>query len=342
MKIPKCPECGELLRRRARKCRSCKTNVIVCSECGSAYKKGVSICDMCGKELKRTRIRLPLNEDAQGELEPRDLVSVINRIRSKGIIYKLFRALWWAFALVFAIILLFTALIGFMAGDLFSDLAVMIIGGESLENIGAYFVNTPARNFNIWTAFIGDVTKSDATFAHFFKFSNYLVSVLFLPMLVASAFYVVVYLPMDILEKIFLGVAVRKKGYNASDTVAVFERPTLIYNSNDSFNKAYVYFPFIEKTKGRADAIVSELIRYGANLFCCFFGLFVLVCHTALKIIIRVAPVYMYFSTDAIIAFIAAMAALIYFVVVILVLVSEGLIVKGIQKKQLKYWEIKK
>ena len=79
-------------------------------------------------------------------------------------------------------------------------------------------------------------------------------------------------------------MAIKKIGYDASDTVAVFERPTLIYNSKDSFNKAYIYFPFIEKTGGRAKAIVSEMLFYGANICCGILWIGVQGAHTGIKI----------------------------------------------------------
>ena len=326
---------------QGKKCRKCKTYVVICSECGAAYKKDTKLCDMCGRELLRKwRIR-PAKVDRQSDLAPRDLVSVINRVRSKSIGVGAFRALWWIGTVALLATLVFTVLVGFMAGDLLSDLMVMAISGESIDEISAHFVNTPARNFKIWTAFIGEITKSDATFAHFLKFSNYLVSASFLPILVMNVFCIFFYVPLSIVEKLCLGIITRKKGYSASDTVMVFERPTLIYNSNDSFDKAYTYFPFMEKTKGRTEAVAADLLYYGANIICCLSGLCIHVGQTLIKVTIRVVSEHLYFSSDALVTFMAAMAVILYAAVLLAVWVVVKLVIRALRRNQLKKWQIK-
>ena len=342
MKKPKCPECGEILRRRARKCKRCKTNVIVCAECGSTYKKGETVCNMCGRELKKRRMRQWLKRESQGDFTPSDLVSVINGIKSKSVTYKLIRAIFWICAVLFCIAAIFTALIGFMAGDLLCDLVVLAVGGKGIEELFAYFINTPVRNFDIWIELIGDATKSDTSFGNFLKFSNYLMSALFFPVLLTGIFYIAVYIPIDVTEKIFLGIAAIKKGYNTSDTLAVFERPTLVYNSEDSLRKAYTYFPFAEKTKGRLKSVIVDLLHYGAGLVCCLAGIGVFVGQAVLKIIIRVTAEYVYTPTDAVITLGAVVGVFIYICAVLLIWMLKRLFSGVIQKSQLKRWAQKK
>ena len=289
---------------------------------------------------RKWQIRRARQNDTQDDKTPCDLVSVINSIKQKGIGYKIFRILWWMCTVAFSVTLVFTTIVGFMAGDLFSDITVLIIGGGGVTEVAEYLIDTPLRNFRIWTEFIGDISKSDATFAHFLKFSNYLVSVMFLPMLVTSFFYIAGYLPISIGEKLFIGSVVRKKKYNTSDTLAVFERPILIYNSKDSFDKAYTYFPFIERLKGRFGAVAADLLYYGANIFCCLFGLFVLGGQTVIKVIARVLFEYMCLSSNAFEIFIAVAAVLLYVIAVIVVRIGVRHIIRAIQKKQLKRWQI--
>ena len=336
MKRPKCPECGEELRRRAKKCRSCGAYVTVCGECGTAYKKSEERCDMCGRELKKKRIKNEAKTVGKNSLEPDDLVSVINRIKAEGVGFKIFGALWWIFWVALSICFAFSVVIGLLVGELFPDIAVSAILGGGIEDIIAFIRNTPTRNFNIWSEFIREITRNDATFSHFLKFANYLVSALFLPLLVVTLFYVTVYIPLDISEELFCGIAARKKGYNASDTVAVLERPTLIYNSRDSFCKTYTYFSFLENTKGRFVTIVSGVLYYAANLFCCMFGIAVFVVHALLKILIRV--IFVGESLSYVITLSVVLAVILYIVVVAGVILCVRLVTKAIRKKQLKYW----
>jgi predicted RNA-binding Zn-ribbon protein involved in translation (DUF1610 family) len=338
MKRSKCPECGEELRRRARKCRSCGTQIIVCGECGKAYKKGEIRCDMCGKELKKTRAKKDTENRGESNFLPDDLVSVINSIKSEGVGFKIFGVLWWIFWATLCICFAISVAIGLFVGELFPDIAVSVISGNGIEEILALISNTPTRNLNIWTEFVKEVTRNDATFLHFLKFANYLVSALFLPMLTVTVFFIAVYVPLDIGEELYCGIAARNKEYNASDTIAVLERPTLIYNSRDSFCKTYAYFPFLERKRGRLATVISGLLYYAANLFCCLFGIAVFIVHAVLKILLRV--IFTGSALSYIITLSAILAVVLYIIVVAGVIVCVKLVTKAIRKKQLKYWAV--
>ena len=339
MKKPKCPECGETLHRRARQCRKCKTHVTVCAECGTTYKKGELICDMCGRELKRRRAKGA--EVREKSFEPTDLVSVINGIKRQNVGYRLLVTVKWIGAISFMLAIPLALAVGFMTADLFSDTAVAVIKGVSIEKIVEHIISTPTRNFNMWTRFMGDITQSDASFGHFLKFSNYLISALFIPALITSLFYIGLWLPIDLLEKLVLGIAVRKKGYNEADTVIIFERPILIYNSKDSFDKAYTYFPFIGKAKGRAGSVAADLLDYGSNILSCLAAVGILSAQTLLKIIIRIVSEFVNFPSDAVITFGAVAAVLLYAGTVIGIRIAKTLLKRAIRKKQLKQWIIK-
>lgn len=243
---------------------------------------------------------------------------------------------------LFCISLAITAVIGFLAGDAMTDTVVSLLRGSiPMSEIGAYLLNTPVRNFRIWTDFIGDLSKNDATVGVILEFFDYFVSSLFLPMLTVTVFYCLLYLPLDIVEKLFCGIAARKKGYNASDTVAVFERPTLVYNSKDSFNKAYTYFPFIERTRGRLAAVTADVLFYAANLFCCASALAVLVAYTVIKIVARLILGAVAASiTEILIVMAAFIAVSSYVLSVVAVCLAVNLIIRAIRRKQLKNFSI--
>ena len=342
MKEAKCPECGEGLWRRARKCRKCGTRVIVCSECGSTYKKGTRYCDMCEKELKRRSFRIHGKEPKIDELAPNDLISVINNVKDKSVSYRIIRILKLIAGIIFCLSILLTAVIGLFVGELFPDAIVTLAQCNSITAVGEFLINTPVRNFKIWTAFIGELFGSETAVDVVLRFMNYLVSSLFLPALAVTLFYTFVFLPLDIVENILCGMIARKKGYNASDTVAVFERPTLVYNSKDSFNKAYTYFPFIEKTRGRLGAIISDLLFYVTNLYYCVAALGIFLIQTFAKIIIRgfLEPIAL-IKGDAVgivLTVTVIVAIVIYGITVIFAAVLTGVIKKLIRKKQLARW----
>ena len=340
MKDPKCPECGEVLHHRAKKCKSCSALVVICSECGSAYAKDEEKCDMCGRELVKRKTKNGSVRETQAEPLPDDLVSIINRIKSQGVGAKIFIGLRWFGALILAVMLILSVAAGLIVGDLGADMAVMAISGESNDSMTEHFNTTPSRNIEILKTFIKDISKSDATFSQIIKFSNFLVTVSFLPIVVIYLFYILFCIPLDIFEKLYIGIAVKKIGYNRSDTLAIFERPSLLYNSKDSFNKAYTYFPFIEKTNGRARAVISDLVFYGANILCGTLWIGVQIVHIGIKI-----GTHLLITGNAlniIITISAVLSVVIYIAGVALVIVTVKLVTKAMHDAQLENFAIKK
>ena len=337
MERSKCPECGEALRRRRGKCRSCGADISSCPECGTTYVKGAECCDMCGREFKRKRKRSD-TAPHRDDLAPNDLVSVINEVKQKDIVCKILRICRSVLAAFFCIILVISVMIGLMSGDLLTDVAVLVSEGVDMTQIGEFVSNTPARNLKLWTAFVSDLSKSSSTVSVLLGFLNYFVSAMILPVLVVTIGYCALYLPLEIAEKILCGVAAKKKGYNASDTVAVFERPTLVYDSRDSFRKAYIYFPFIQRIRGRAGAVISDVLLHSADVFYCVFALLILTIHTAIKIIMRIILAEMGAVIEYSIPWITLGFVMIYVFSVALVCAAVIMIVNAIRKKQLGFW----
>ena len=316
--------------------------MLICSECGTIYKKGTEICDMCGKGLKHRRFRLRREEPKADELAPNDLVSVINNVKRKSISYRIVRTLKLISGIIFCLSIVLTVVVGLFVGELFPDIVVSLIRGRSLADTAEFLINTPIRNFKIWTAFIGELFGSETAVEVILRFMNYLVASLFLPTLTVSLFYLFAYMPLDIVENILCGMIARRKGYNSSDTVAVFERPTLVYNSKDSFGKAYTYFPFMEGTRGRLLAIISNLWFYVANFCCCAAALGIFAVQAISKIIIKVLfEAFIFASVDIsgiVLTVIVVLAVVLYGIVVLILAFLTGVITRSIRKKQLKRW----
>lgn len=340
MERSKCPECGVLLRYRKGKCRSCGADISVCPECSTIYVKGVECCDMCGRELKRRRKRQEIAPRSD-DLSPNDLVSVINEIKQKNIAYKILRIGRGVLAALFSILLVISVMIGLMCGDLLTDVAILGVEGANMTQIGEYVSNTPARNMRLWTAFVSELSKSPSTVSVLLGALNYFVSAMILPVLVVTVGYCAIYLPLEIAEKIWCGIAVKKKGYNASDTVAIFERPTLVYNSSDSFRKAYIYFPFIQRVQGCVGAVIADILLHSADVFYCVFALFVLSIHTVIKIIMRIILADVGEVIEYSIPWITLGIVMIYVFSVAIVCASVIMIVNAIRKKQLGIWSDK-
>lgn len=297
---------------------------------------------MCGGELKRRCIRMRREEPTIDALAPNDLVSVINSVKHKSISCRIVRALKLACGIAFCVSIFLTAIIGLFIGELFPDTVVLLIRESGFSGIVDFLIETPVRNFKIWTSFVGELFGSETAVDVILRFMNYLVASLFLPVLTVTAFYIFIYLPLDIVENILCGMIARKKGYSSSDTVAVFERPTLVYNSKDSFGKAYTYFPFIEKTQGRFLAIVSNLWFYITNLYCCLGALGIFAVQTVSKIVIKAfLEPFIHVNVDVsgiALTVIVVIAVVVYLISVLLLVLLIRVATRMIRNKQLDRW----
>ncbi len=340
MEQPKCPECGSPLWRGAIKCKKCGLGVVICRECGSAYKKGERTCDMCGRELKKIIIKRQPNRSPHDNSAPNDLVSIINNVKAKSIGFRIVRFIRWITFIVFAVALAFSVPVGLLIGETPTDLCIAIAFGNRFAEVWELLITTFTRTVDIWRVFIGDLINNEMTLYGLFRFLSYLVASFFPATLVFAVYYAAVHIPLHLIETVICGVIAKKRGYSAADTVAVFECPTLIFNSDDSFDKAYTYFPFVEKTKGKIGAIMAYIIPHAANLSLGVLAMGVFSVHSLSKIAIwillgRVTDLTtMYFILAVIVIFAIFACA----VAALLIRLLTNVICGGIHKRQLSKW----
>lgn len=340
MEQPKCPECVSPLRRGARKCKKCGTGIVICRECGTAYKKGERVCDMCGRELKKVIKKSNKDRPLTDNSAPNDLVSIINNIKSKSVSFRIVRLIRWTAFIVFVAFLTVSIPVGLLFGELPTILATEIAMGRFFSAIWSILTTTFTRTVGIWREFVNNLANNGMTLYGFLSFFNYFLASLFPAALIFTVYYATIHIPLEHIETLICGIIAKKRGYSAFDTVAVFECPSLIYNSTDSFNKAYAYFPFTEKTKGKLGSLVSLLLPHVANLSCGVLAMIVFFTRSMSKIVIwillgRIATLTVRY---VILAIIVILAILGYAVIALLICILARGIRNAIHKRQLSKW----
>lgn len=339
MEQPKCPECGSTLWRGARKCKKCGIGVVICRECGSAYKKGEHTCDMCGRELKRFFKKSNKDRPHTDDSAPNDLVSVINNVRAKSVSFRIVRLIRWVALIVSAVFIAVSIPVGLLFGELPTVLTIQIADGN-ISMVWSLLTTTFARTVGIWREFINSLANDGMTVYVFLSFFNYFLASLLPATFIFTVYYATIHIPLELIETLICGIIAKKRGYSAFDTVTVFECPSLIYNSADSFNKAYTYFPFTEKTKGKLGALVSLLLPHVAVLLCAALAILVFFTRSVSKIVIwillgRIADLTVRY---VLLAIIVVLAILGYAAIVLLSIILTNAIRNAIHKHQLSKW----
>ena len=316
-----------------KKCSHCGARITVCAECGSVYTADTEICNMCGKSFVKRKLRQRRMSSEQRDASAlNDLVSVINDVKQKNIGYKMVQAVKIITGAIFIITLIITVVLGLLFSGIVTDTISAAVRGCSFDLLWTQILHTVPCNIQIWKAFVVGLFSGDFTLDAVLKFFNYFVSACTLPIITAATYYSLVYLPLDVIDMLICGLCAKKRGYNGADTVAVFECPALIYNSADSFDKAYTYFPFLQRVKGRGISVALDVVWYFFNLLYCVMALLMLPIYSILRIFL--SGVY----AGALLCGASVIGILGYAVTVLIMSLLVNITVISVRKIQLKRW----
>lgn len=342
MNFAKCPICGERLVKHPRRCPHCSAELVVCSECGSVSKKGTQICDMCGKALVRQRVKTKRSkkDSIEGSM-PNDLVSVINYVKKKNIAYRLIKCLKVVSVILFLLSLALSAIIGLLTSGGITDPVITMIQGGNFSDILDMLLDTVPRNIELWKDFFGGLIGGNISADDFFSIYNYIISALSLVLLIAVLYYPIIFLPLDIIEMIVCGIAAKRLGYNGADTVTVFECPSLVYNSSDSFDKAYTYFAFMQHTSGKMWAVSADIAFYFSKLFCCLAAFLMIPIYGVMKILVvcLFGGLLGSAGTGFLLVVLSMIIGVGFIIAVLLVSILSDILVSTLRSKQLKKWK---
>ena len=324
----KCPKCGEKITGSKRKCRSCGTELVICSECGTASYKGTETCNMCGRVLVRQKRREKNKRHAIADgSAPNDLVSVINYIKQENVFYKVVKVIKSILCIAVCISAIIAVAFGLMFSGSLQNTALAVAEGCSVAAIGERLIGTVPRNIELWRGINDGMTFETAV-----RFFNYLLFALMPAAVVIALAFSLLFIPLDIIETVICGIAARKRGYNEIDTVAVLECPSLIYKSEDSFDKAYVCFPFLQRISGRFASVATETIFYLSNLLYCGMTILSVIFLEIVGIVLRL----MYL--DTVLAAVAMLVVIVDMLVVLAISLFVCVLIRVFRSRQLKKW----
>ena len=288
-------------------------STVTCPKCNATVSDKLDTCPECGQALKELSTETSdtlytVSEEQEAEVvtespaeeipeeEPNDLMTVIKRIRAESTGIKV--------AAVFRVIALVIFWIGFAAvyivalavGGLFTFLS----SGEGI-----------------------DITS--------FDFIKLIISSAAYPTFYSLAGIIFILLPFGIIERIALHVCIRKRGFDAAQTVSALDRVEYVMNDGNTkkdkmdlsaYNDAWFFFPISLGGRSAAGCIVWEIFSsIIAFLFIALLGL---------------GALLMGFFTEI---FAALTALIIPFVVAFIIVIVYGFIGKKRRARLLERWK---
>lgn len=239
----KCPECKA----------ECNDNAKFCSECGC-------VLESSSQTISQTTENTPSTAP-----ERKDMVSVIGRSAKKSGGYKALSTINMVLDIIVAILCFILFVVLFVIGG---ALGTIISAGSKI------FVG----NVNIFETIIS------------MDLFGLLASSIAPPFFLYAIYGWLISFPLsEFVAPLVIGSYVKKQGYDRLETLDVFDHPSILNPTaanissemsrkekarvfkdqnerKNNLEKAYILFPFIEKTNGRLLAIVTLILKYCSSL----------------------------------------------------------------------------